>query len=152
MFDEPITPSSGPEIFIIRGDGGLVGEFTVLDAEGNPGITLPNSVGEAVSIALQSQFLTWPLTNNVNFAVSGGFPSFGTQDRILALDITEGAMASIGGLRFGTIGDSGCDYVYEILAVKPAAPPAVPALGGLGLLALAGAMLYAGTRRTNARG
>ncbi|MBL0027319.1 MAG: HYR domain-containing protein [Saprospiraceae bacterium] len=118
IFDTPIVPGAGPEIFIVH--GGLAYDIQILDVNGNVVLTIPESVinsSSTVSLAAGSNFNAFYLRDNVNFSVEYLPGHSNTLDKVLALDINYSEVPLIGGIRFG---GGPCNYVYEILGYQPA--------------------------------
>ena len=120
MFDAPIIPGAGPEIFIVH--GGLTQDLKILDTDGNVVKTLNfniNNSSSSVTIGgsvIASRFHGFYLRNNVNFQVQQIGTHGNTQNRVLALDLNASEVPEIGGIRFG---GGSCNYTYEILGFQP---------------------------------
>jgi len=119
IFDTPITPGAGPEIFIVH--GGLSQSIQILDTDGNVALTIASSQGSSNVVIggsnVASSFAGYYLRNNVNFQVQQSGSHGNSQNKILALDINPSEVTKIGGIRFG--GGGGCNYTYEILGFQP---------------------------------
>ncbi|KYG74409.1 hypothetical protein MB14_04140 [Roseivirga ehrenbergii] len=120
MFDTPITPGAGPEIFIVHGS--LKQDIKILDTDGNVVKTIdfdinanssPITIGGSV---YDNRFYGFHLRDNVNFRVDQEGTHGSSQNRILALDINASEVPEIGGIRFG---GGSCNYIYEILGFQP---------------------------------
>jgi len=119
MFDTPITPGSGPEIFIIHGS--MNGPIHILDPAGNVALTVPDDSGSTLVIAGGTAFATsfngLFLRDNVTFQVELSGTHGGSPNRIFPIDVNPDEVPLIGGVRFGA---PGCDYLFEILGRQPA--------------------------------
>lgn len=121
IFDTPIVPGAGPEIFIVH--GGLAFDIQILDINGNVALTIPESVissGSPITIGgtvVGNIFNAFFLRNKVPYTVEYNPIHVNTQNQVLALDINFSEVPLIGGIRFG---GGSCNYVYEILGFQPA--------------------------------
>ncbi|NVJ45691.1 MAG: DUF5011 domain-containing protein, partial [Cytophagia bacterium] len=121
MFDTPITPGAGPEIFIVHGS--LTQDIKILDTNGDVVKTINVNINNSSSLvtvggsAYATRFYGFYLRDNVNFRVDQYGTHGSTQNRVLALDINASEVPEIGGIRFG--GGGGCNYIYEILGIQP---------------------------------
>ncbi|NVK85102.1 MAG: DUF5011 domain-containing protein [Cytophagia bacterium] len=121
MFDTPITPGAGPEIFIVHGS--LTQDIKILDTNGDVVKTINVNINNSSSLvtiggsAYATRFYGFYLRDNVNFRVDQYGTHGSTQNRVLALDINASEVPEIGGIRFG--GGGGCNYIYEILGFQP---------------------------------
>ena len=120
VFDNPIVPGAGPEIFIVH--GGLVNDIQILDVAGNVVLTIPASEinnSSAVSMAAGSVFNGFYLRNKAPFSVQLLNTHGNTQNQVLALDINFDEIPQIGGIRYGGGYSGNCNYVYEIFGIQP---------------------------------
>ncbi|MFN3299397.1 MAG: LamG-like jellyroll fold domain-containing protein, partial [Sediminibacterium sp.] len=120
VFDNPIVPGAGPEIFIVH--GGLVNDIQILDVAGNVVLTIPASEinnSSVVSMSAGSIFNGFYLRNKAPFSVQQLGTHYNIQSRVLALDINIEEIPQIGGIRYGGGYSGNCNYVYEIFGIQP---------------------------------